>query len=582
MKKFFTYKNIVSALSILIFAVAFLFLAIAYEGHFLFWEGNNYWEYSWAYFLQSLQPAALATYVSNFLQLFYRWHYVGCMVFLLPSLIVYFSLRTLFEKIQVAEEYLSLALLPVVALLQFLMDKLCFLSIGFWVAFFYLFLAVYVVLIKGRDIRRSFLVLFLIYPFLFFFLPSGVVLVFALTLFVLDTLLFSQEKKSRLVVKNLVFFLFALLVPMLWSFMVNHKLSDDVYSLNITLFANQNRWKVLFLFFLPILFFVWFNFLKKGKIKIKKWFSFCLVLIAVCAVGVAFSVYKKEKGWERFFRIESACFNNNWDKIVQLSESQKATTDDLFPYTVVAHAAKGDLPFKMFEYPLTAKGVFSPESNLKNINIQANVACYEACGMLNAALVYAFQNTSIRANEHDILTLKQLARLNALLGDKNISEKYLNKLKKTLFYNDFVEEWNAFEFVGSGIATSDSALFFTSGDKHIELIALLDRQYNPVAADLLLCSLLKMRDCDNFVKYFFKYYPYRECDVLPKAYEEFLVMAPKANIELPNTDFKISEATRKRFEQFLSIYTSNSDGRIKRLQLKSFSDTWFYYAVYGK
>ena len=91
-----------------------------------------------------------------------------------------------------------------------------------------------------------------------------------------------------------------------------------------------------------------------------------------------------------------------------------------------------------------------------------------------------------------------------------------------------------------------------------------------------------MRDCNNFVKYFFAYYPYRNCEVLPKAYEEFLVMAPFANIALPATDFKISAATQHRFEQFYAIYTANTDNRIKKVQLKPFADTWFYYAVYGK
>lgn len=582
MKKYFSFKNIVSTLAVLIFIIAYLFLALAYKGHFSFWEGNNYWEASVSYFLNCLQPAGLTPYIANFLQMFYRWHYVGCVVLMLPAVVIGISCRMVFKILQLPNSVLPLTLLPVVALLSFLLDKLCFLSVGFYVAWFYLALAIYAVFVNGKSVRRSIVLSFLFYPFLFFLLPSGFVILFYLLLFAVDILLLKERKRSALILKNLLVLLFAVLVPILWSFLVNKSLPNDIYSFDITLFEEGYRVKVLFFYFLPFLFLLLAYFYRRRTPKINQWFLFVVSLFAVGLVMFGFSVYEREKGWERFFCIESACNNCDWDEVLSLSECQKTKIDDLFPYTVVAHAAKGELPQKMFEYPLSAKGIFLPESNLKNINIQANVAFYQACGMLNTAIVYAFQNSSIRTNEYDVLTLKQLSSLNALAGAKNVSEKYLNKLQNTLFYNSFVEEWSSFEFPKINMANADSILFFNSGDKHLELIELLDRQYNPVAADFLLCSLLKMRDCDNFVKYFFKYYPYRECDVLPKAYEEFLVMAPKANIALPNTDFKISEATRKRFEQFLSIYTSNSDDRIKRLQLKSFSDTWFYYAVYGK
>jgi|GEM_PF-5506872 len=582
MKKIFSYKNIVSALAVLIFVVAFLFLSLAYDGHFAFWEGNNYWEASFLYFLKCLQPAGLTPYIANFLQMFYQWHYVGCVVLMLPAVVIGISCRMVFKILQLPNSVLPLTLLPVVALLSFLLDKLCFLSVGFYVAWFYLALVIYAVFVNGKSVRRSIVLSFLFYPFLFFLLPSGCVILFYLLLLGADILLLKDAKRSPLILKNLLVLLFAVLVPILWSFLVNKSLPNDIYSFDITLFKEGYRAKVFFFYLLPFLFLLLAYFYQKRVRKINECFVFVISLLAVGLVMFWFSVYEKEKSWERFFCIESACNNRDWDQVLLFSECQKNKIDNLFPYTVIAHAAKGELPQKMFEYPLTAKGVFFPESNLKNINIQANVAFYQACGMLNTAIVYAFQNSSIRTNEYDVLTLKQLSCLNALVGAKNVSEKYLNKLRNTLFYDDFVEEWSSFEFPKINMANADSILFFNSGDKHLELIELLDRQYNPVAADFLLCSLLKMRDSDNFVKYFFKYYPYRECDVLPKAYEEFLVMAPKANIALPNTDFKISEATRKRFEQFLSIYTSNSDDRIKKLQLKSFADTWFYYAVYGK
>lgn len=575
------YNLITSVLAGFILVGFFLFFAIKYEGHFAFWAGNNYWEFTSEYLLSSLQPAGLSLYIASFLQMFYRWHYAGCFLLLLMPAVVYFSTRSIFRTLQISKEFSPLILLPFVALLLLLSDKLCFLSIGVCVAFFYCVIAVYMRAVKGQSVGRSVLVSLLFYPLLFLFLPTAVVLCVCLAMYVADLLLLKGVKRSVVLFKNLLMALLAVLIPLLWIFVVNKQLPSVTYLSNIKLNAEIGWYKLLFFYLFPLLIFIIRTFSEKTIVKIK-WLCFVFSLLLLLPVVYAYSVYKKELGWERFFQIESACSESNWEKLLQITEYQKKKIDNLFPFTIVALAAQGQLPEKMFEYPLTAQGAFLPPSDLKNINIQANVAFYQQCGMLNMAIAYAFQNSSIRTNEYDILTLKQLARLNALAGADDVSEKYLNKLYKTLFYNDFIENCKQIKKEAVEHDVCDSVLFFGSGVKHVELISLLDRKYNPVAADLLLCMLLKMRDCNNFVKYFFAYYPYRDCEVLPKAYEEFLVMAPFANIALPATDFKISAATQHRFEQFYAIYTANTDNRIKKVQLKPFADTWFYYAVYGK
>lgn len=577
-----TYNLITSVLAGVIFVGFFLFFAIKYEGHFAFWEGNNYWEFTPEYFLKSLQPAGLTLYIAAFLQMFYHWHYVGCVLLLLMPAVVYLSTRSIFRTLQISDEFSPLMLLPYVALSLFLSDKLCFLSIGVCVAFFYFAMAVYMRSVKGQGVGRAVFVSLLLYPFLFFFLPSGVVLCFYLVLCAADLLLLKGVKRSVLLAKNVLTIVLAVLMPILWSFLVNNQLPTTACLLDMALNTKISWSKIVFFYLFPFCILIACVFLQRKTIKTIKWLCFVSSLLLLLPVVYSYSVYKKELGWERFFQIESACSESNWEKLLQITEYQKQKIDNLFPFTIVALAAQGQLPEKMFEYPLTAQGAFLPPSDLKNINIQANVAFYQQCGMLNMAIAYAFQNSSIRTNEYDILTLKQLARLNALAGADDVSEKYLNKLHKTLFYNDFIESCKQMKKEPVEQDVCDSVLFFGSGVKHVELISLLDRKYNPVAADLLLCMLLKMRDCNNFVKYFFAYYPYRNCEVLPKAYEEFLVMAPFANIALPATDFKISAATQHRFEQFYAIYTANTDNRIKKVQLKPFADTWFYYAVYGK
>lgn len=215
--------------------------------------------------------------------------------------------------------------------------------------------------------------------------------------------------------------------------------------------------------------------------------------------------------------------------------------------------------------------------------MSSNILFYSLCGLYNIAIRCAVENASIRLNCDDFFVLKTLAMLNAKKGNVEVTKKYINKLKLTLIHDDYIEKVEEVLLNHSPEKVSDGELYYLSDNKLTELYKFSEKyELTSVTRDLLLCGILQKRDYKTFAFVFFKVFPYKT-EKIPTAYEEFLLLAPKSGIELPNTDFVISDATQKRFDSFLQIYMSNNDPKLKkRLLQKHHGNTWWYYAVFGE
>ena len=269
--------------------------------------------------------------------------------------------------------------------------------------------------------------------------------------------------------------------------------------------------------------------------------------------------------------------------MIKLSENQKKEITKLFPYVVLAHAAKGELPEKMFEYPLKLENVFLPVYDKKNITMQSNITFHSLCGLYNMAIRCAEENASIRLNYDDFFVLKTLAMLNAKKGNVEVTQKFVNKLRLTLVHDDYIKEVekNLNNFMPENVEKGE--LYYMTDNKLAELSNYSKKYELTVEArDMLLCGILQKRDYKAFASLFFDVFPYKT-EKIPTIYEEFLISAQPSGIELPVADFVVSEATQKRFDHFMQIYTSPNDQSLKRrLMQKHHRNTWWYYSVYGE
>ena len=134
----------------------------------------------------------------------------------------------------------------------------------------------------------------LLYPFLFFFLPSGVVLCFYLVLCATDFLLLKGVKHSVLLAKNVLTIVLAVLMLILWSFLVNNQLPTTACLLDMALNTKISWSKIIFFYLFPFCILIACVFLQRKTIKTIKWLCFVSSLLLLLPVVYSYSVYKKE------------------------------------------------------------------------------------------------------------------------------------------------------------------------------------------------------------------------------------------------------------------------------------------------
>lgn len=585
-------KKIKFNYSVLTFLVAFVLTVVSsvylydeFYGHLYFWYESNYWEYTWSYFFSHLQDATLSQYFADFFLLGFKWRALAVGVFMLPVISVFLLSFRFIQKVELHSVWSIFAILPSAMLFMLQTHRLFFFFYSIYILIFYIVVWLYV---SNRFRAMRYALTVIAYPLLYLFLPSGILFSLYVSLFLIEVLYFRKKEKEAwsgmlFAGFSVIALALCLFYPMIWNVLLLDEMATNKFMELGFLFdvKNQSLMMVL-LFAVPILLLLLLNI----KIKTKRTENF--FAIAQCIVLVAFVVwslpFKSYASFENYFRIEKAVFEQDWTEVIKLSENQKKKTNQLFPYTVLAHAAKGELPEKMFEYPLKLENVFLPVYDRKNITMQSNILFYSLCELYNMSIRCAVEDASIRLNCDDFFVLKKLAMLNAKKGNVEVAQKYINKLKLTLIHDDYIEKVE--KVLSSCFAentSKDGELYYMSDNKLTELYKFSEKYELTVAArDMLLCGILQKRDYETFASVFFEIFPYKT-EKIPTAYEEFLLLAPRSGVELPYTDFVVSTPTQKRFDNFLQIYMSNNDPKLKkRLLQKHHGNTWWYYAVFGE
>ncbi len=578
--------------SILTFSVAFILTVLSsvylykeFYGHLYFWFESSYWECTWSYFMASLKDVALSKYISEFLLLGGKWRILSVVVFMLPLVALFLVSYRLQKKIKLHPVWSIFSILPSVLLFVLQTHRLFFLFYSIYILIYY---AVFFLYLYGKSQTLRSTLALISYPLLYLFLPSGVLMILYLSMCLAEVFYFKKNEKESW--KWYAFVLFSSLsmilgffYSMIWNvFVMDEMAINNFLDLGFLFDVKEQSLMMLLLFVLPVLMLL---LLSKIKVESKRMEIFFLLVqgSVLCVLLVAIWPFEKYASFENYFRIEKATFEEDWDEVIKLSENQKKEITKLFPYVVLAHAAKGELPEKMFEYPLKLENVFLPVYDKKNITMQSNITFHSLCGLYNMAIRCAEENASIRLNYDDFFVLKTLAMLNAKKGNVEVTQKFVNKLRLTLVHDDYIKEVEKTlnNFMSENVEKGE--LYYMTDNKLAELYNYSKKYELTVEArDMLLCGILQKRDYKAFASLFFEVFPYKT-EKIPTIYEEFLISAQPSGIELPVADFVVSEATQKRFDHFMQIYTSPNDQSLKRrLMQKHHRNTWWYYSVYGE
>lgn len=275
----------------------------------------------------------------------------------------------------------------------------------------------------------------------------------------------------------------------------------------------------------------------------------------------------------------------NWDKVLEYTRlyMNGGKTNQLISY--FHHLAlyhQGGLPYHLFDRPqqLGVKALYFPW-NSDSRESEYGHHLYEQLGHINEAHHWVFEAMAVWGETAPHLL--NLARYNILMHRPKVAQRFINKLKQSLFYRDEALRLEAVaaggEVEGMKYALSgvmDTPARFTN-TKNIgpELEYLCNHDpHNRMAFEYLMSNLLLsnnvMRFVDNLHRIRNFNYP-----ALPPAYEEaLLIYKLKVGEEaFAKTGFTVSPETEARFARY---YQLMGEKQMQALQREFGKTYWFY------
>lgn len=278
---------------------------------------------------------------------------------------------------------------------------------------------------------------------------------------------------------------------------------------------------------------------------------------------------------EKMLALDAETFNENWDKVLELSQANLMYNEACYMYNL-ATAMKGCLSENLMKHPQNeAEGLFylvtsdlSPFSN----GIAGEVWYHLGLITLADQSVMVAMQSSPKHNGARFI--KRLAMINIISEEYGAAEKYLTMLQKTLFYHGWAEKMmsGGDEQTQAMLAKYRSNLVKTdivsrSNDYRTLLHLLLEANPdNRMAREYLLCYDLLSLDLDAFME------DYVPEEYNPSLYQEAVLIwinveHRKGNIKSVNMDqYGIKPETIEKLQKFYRYPDQ-------------FKSTYWYYAM---
>jgi len=322
--------------------------------------------------------------------------------------------------------------------------------------------------------------------------------------------------------------------------------------------------------------------------KVSRIVDYCL-LSAVAVAGVAGCIVKYDSEWYSYYKIDYYSRTQQWDRLLDYAKKNNLQSDMAATGVNLALAMTGQLPDRLFDFYQPGNEGFL---STFGYNLLSCAPTAEAChylGMNNSVLRYNFDLQSAILNcKSSGRFFRRIAESYLLNRRYDVAQRYLTKLKQTLFYRSWALEAESCLYDEEKIkANSEWArmlkLRFEDGlnFSHVHLDQMLVYLFekcpdNRMALDYALCSCLVRRDLMTFVKHFPCFTKYFGVANIPEIYQQaFLTACVQYNYTLPSF---ISQKVKDDFREFDRMYLMNPND--KAFSTGKFANTfWTYYLI---
>lgn len=580
------------------FLLVFLFWFFAYNHHIAYWEETDFFLFSRDYFSgYAWQLGGWSEYAGNFLAQFYRWRIVGALLQTLFVVAVWWSANGISKRFY-AGGWPLLSLLP--ALIVFAAQCNYMFTVGesLRVTVFFVLGYLYVRLDKADGL----FLYTLLYPLCAMLLsPVGVLTLYASFIIYeagrgkwlkqgakpfIARGVFSVLGRN----KNAGFLVLAFWIilcvawPQWWQHRVYAVAENNLYALSSVLTMEFARNLLAAAYgWLPFLSLFFLFFAKRKFTPSVGRMSVALVVV----VGVGYYLLPRayEKEAEILFQVDQAAARGDWDEVLQVAADKENQKGYILYFTTLALANKGELPERLFEYPVKDESCLFLPRVLRYPVLTYGAELYNRLGVYNEVIHWNFEAAMTTPWGMNFRIAKHLIEMYILKSDFVLADKYLSILDLSTCHKGWVKEKRAEIVTLMGkepwTKVGDKDFFIGARPFLSDMARLYDADNsNQMALDYVLCGLLLQKDIQKFCSIF----TLKDWNgvKIPRAYEEAILVA-EALGHMDGKKYQVSSRIRQEFLEYNVLLNQNKGNRTLTDQaFKKYANTWWYYLHFKK
>jgi len=519
------------------------------------------------YFMQYMSmPGGTTAYFASFLIQFFRFRWIGILVYLCIFLSFYIVTKEIFKKFSIFNHSFIIAFIPALlflpASINMLFDPAD--ELGVIVA-----LCGFLALTKLTE-NRFYYILIPLSITAIFIISGGNVLI-TVALYTLYSLFILPSKKLKYAATGLLSFIIPIAV---WYFYYLFSFKAACFSLTPfrypdgALFEPRGIawWSIIAVTLTGML-------LKKIKAG-KKWI---LILNTGIAILLLVHIVKQLKpDYENNVKMGFYAENHQWEDIIKTNKKTSINSQSCY-YTNLALQQTGQMAEKMFHYnQIGVSGLF--------LELKDHFSCYARSelffqlGWINMAQHSVYESMSGYSflKEPNVRNIKRLYDCAVIQQKNDLAQKYGKMLSKTLFYRNYVKSHATSADYPPALEMKNS-LVLKIPDALEDILE--NNSSNQAVFEYLMAWYMLERDYEKAKKCFDRYFPNFSYSHIPQHYAEFLLLYKRLN-NLDDSFFEkypVSNELRENFDIMDTLLQSNREKMILGTMKHQFENTYWFY-----
>lgn len=530
-----------------------------------------------------LKPGGLLEYAARFLTQFYADRFSGSLILSViltsPGILLFFINKQLIPGIS-----LSFLLLLVPSCLMLLMQANYYHMMEYNLGFVMILLCYLCFLLSGRKNRILILILFPL-----FYYTTGAYSMIFVVLYIFHNLIY-KKGIQKYVSPALLLIIAAITFIISWKILFVQPVQQLIL-FPLPLLEN-NAYKTIF--FILAWFIVFYPVICSMAIRLKVsrfntiFYSFSSTII-VCAatIVVLFKIYNPQTA--RVVELERLIFAEKWDEAIRLQEKKPSRNLIGEYFYNIALSETDQLCDRLFYGPqdFLAGSLVLPWGD---VHLNRGAYFYYTIGLINESHRWAYEEMVVYGYRPQ--NIEMLAKTSLINGDFAMAGKYLNILRKTIYYRKWAME---FEKIADNhdlilihpdigaklklLPKNDFFIQFNEPQNNLPLI-LEGQPDNRRAIEYYLAGLLLTKKVELAVNNIKKLKDSGYTHI-PRHLEEAVLMYYNSTKVLPDLGgLTVSAETQLRFDHYFASYIEarrNPSSMKEKMQAEFGNTFWFYF-----